>query len=153
MISTPVFDQIDRARRAVRGSSSTSTGASGQTNLYVQGGAGGAAAESVPYVKVQNVPISLALAGTWPLAFGVPGMQIEVWAMQLYAQAQNDMQLFDGAIPLTGPLNQVPNQAGFAWPAGARPHFTLSTGNSLQLTLSTAAQVSGYVQIRYVSEF
>ena len=98
--------------------------------------------------EATHVRISVATAATHVLVAGVSSRRIAVYELMLWNVADNALELFDGTDSLTGPLNSFPKQFGIYLPNVGEPHFKLAAGNSLQLTLSAAAQVSGYVLYR-----
>jgi len=106
-----------------------------------------AASANVP-APLTHVAINVSTAGNHTLVAGNSQTQIAVYELLLWNVTQQDLELLDGTDSLTGPLNSFPAQFGILLPNVGEPRWLLRAGNSLVLSLGSAAQVSGYVLYR-----
>ena len=113
----------------------------------------GEAEEAAPApAELIHAPINLSTSGTHDLVAAVSGMRIAVYELMLWNVTEQDLELFDGSDSLMGPLNSFPAQFGILLHYVGEPHFRCQLGNALKLSLSAAAQVSGYVLYRMENE-
>ena len=142
--------QIDKettaAREAIRGRQ----GVGGAGAPSGPGGAGGA--PGAPIGEATHAVINVATAATHTLISGVSARRIAVYEVVMWTVVEQSFELLDGADSLTGPWNNFPALSCFFLPNTGEPHFKLQSGLSLNLTLSAAGQVSGFVLYRYTEE-
>lgn len=135
-----IAEEADLARRAIRGSAAfEAIGYSDPAAAMVQQ----AAAQST---GLQHAVINVSAAGTYPIIPAVSGQRIRVFTLFLWSALDQNLQLFDGALTLTGPLTSWAMQTGLLLPYTGEPYFELSSGNAFNLAISAAGQVSGFAK-------
>jgi len=105
---------------------------------------------SVPVGDLTRVPVSVSAAGDNVLVAGAPGQQIAVFEFVFIAASGVTATLKSGtggtAQALTGPLplggTSTPGLGGNYNPAA---HFTTNQGEALNLNLSSAVAVTGWL--------
>jgi hypothetical protein len=139
-----IAQEQDLARRAVRGESA----------LRAAGFANPQSAPSLPTFRptpaLTHGVISLTSAGTYVIVPASTGLAIHVFALYIWSEGDQNWELFDGAVSLTGLQKSWPMQQGLLLPYVGEPWFELQPGNPLRLSLSANGQFSGFVKYRYV---
>lgn len=99
--------------------------------------------------QTQPKAVSQALAATTDVIAAVAGASVYVYELVLVAATATTVQLFDGAVALTGVMSLA---AGtplvLPFLPEAHNHFSTAAGNAFRMALGGAVQVSGFV--RYV---
>lgn len=95
-------------------------------------------------VTVQQVAVNCASSGSNQLVAAVVGQKVRVHKFLFVVGGGVSLTVADGSTPLTGAMPLVANQI-LSGAEGPLPHFTGGTGNALNLVLSSAVQVSGYL--------
>lgn len=139
-----VQEQIDLARRAVRGETALKDQGYQSPQMVQQLALPAAAAHDIHAV------INVTASGSFTLIPGVVGQAIDVYELLLYTDTQMDLELFDGENSLTGLLKSWPAQTGFYLPPSDKAHFNLTAGNALKISTGAAGQVSGFIRYRMV---
>lgn len=139
-----IAEQIDLARRAIRGESALRQAGFQSPSLA----ASQPTAQTTP--TLTHAVINLATAGTYVIVPGSAGLSIRVYALYLWSEKDQNWELFDETLSLTGLQKAWPMQQGILLPYVGEPWFELQPNNSLKLSLSANGQFSGFVKYRYV---
>jgi len=137
--------EIAAARAAIRNRTATGAARSPGVDLALIGTPAGAG-------ELAHQMISLATVDTHTIIQGTPGGRLEIYELLLWNVTAQDLEYYDGADSLSGPLNSFPAQSGMFLPNVGECRFRLQAGNSFQLKLSAATQVSGHVLYRVAQE-
>lgn len=92
--------------------------------------------------------INVAAIGTATLIGGIAGRRISVYEVLVWSVGAQDLQFFNGADTIAGPINSFPAASGLYLPTSGEPHWRLDPGRDLLMTTSAADQVSGYLLYR-----
>lgn len=142
-MSTP--RQIDLARRAQRGERAlTAAGYLAPSLAPIQPTMDPANAE------LSHALINLSSAGVTTLIGANPGQSIYVYAVFLWSEGAQTLEFLHGANTLTGPLSGWPAAQGLLFPFVDEPYFKCDPGAPFVLSMSAAAQVSGFCKFRMV---
>jgi len=98
---------------------------------------------------IQTVIVDTTTSGDNALVVGVAGQTITIHRITLFMNASNNITIKDGSTKLFGTMNFTASQG---WEHDSDTHcpLVLTSGNTLNLNLSAASQVSG--RIWYVQE-
>lgn len=128
-----------RARRATGADvrQPTATSASGTTSTVL--------------APLEYQAINISTPGTYDLVAGLPGKSIQVFALEVFSEVPQDLDLLDGTISfIGGGYIGYPGNTPWLRTNVGEPHWRCSVGNALRLTVSQPGQTSGYVQYRRV---
>ena len=93
-----------------------------------------------------NVPVDIIAAGVNTLIPAQSGRRIAIIEYQLLNVAgAQDIQLLDGASPLTGLYAGFPAMSAIGRVGGPHPAWILRSSSPFQILTSVGSQVSGYV--------
>lgn len=132
--------EVDLARRSLRGDAA-----------YQALAAQGIAPPSMVTDErnLPNVVLNLSTIGSHIIIPAVAGQAIEVFALFLWSVADQTWEFLDNTSSLTGPIGSWPAQTGLLWPYTGEPYIETRTGGALTLSISAAAQVSGFLKYRH----
>lgn len=133
-------EEVELARRAIRGA------AAFEVIGYSDPAAAMAQQAAAQASGLQHAVINVSAAGTYPIIPAVSGQRIRVFTFFLWSEVDQDLELFDGALTLTGPLTSWAMQTGLLLPYTGEAYFELSSGNAFNLSLTAAGQVSGFAK-------
>jgi hypothetical protein len=144
-VTLTLDQEADLARRAIRGEGA----------LLNAGFSSPAFAPAQATYRPSGAPlthavINLTTAGTYVIVPASSGLAIRVFAFYLWSEKDQNWELFDDALSLTGLQKGWPMQQGLLLPYVGEPWFELQPGNPLKLSLSANGVVSGFVKYRYV---
>ncbi|GIU80914.1 MAG: hypothetical protein KatS3mg005_4152 [Bryobacteraceae bacterium] len=143
-LSLSIEHEQDLARRAIRGEGA----------LRAAGFANPQSAPALPTFQASpsltHAVISLTTAGTYVIVPASAGLAIRVFALYIWSENDQNWELFDDTVSLTGLQKAWPMQQGLLLPYVGEPWFELQPNNPLKLSLSGNGQFSGFVKYRYV---
>lgn len=135
-----IAEEAELARRAIRGA------AAFEVIGYSDPAAARAQQAAAQASGLQHAVINISAPGTYPIIPAVSGQRIRVFTFFLWSEVDQDLELFDGTLTLTGPLSSWAMQTGLLLPYTGEAYFELSSGNAFNLTISAAGQVSGFAK-------
>jgi len=99
--------------------------------------------------QAHHAPVNASAASSNLIVTGVAGMQIKVINVVVQASGAVDTRWDSGTTPRTGPMPQVAN-TGYAPPQASFGHFVCAAGENLNLHLSAAEPVAGWIVYQLV---
>ena len=137
--------EIAAARAAIRNRTAIGAARAPGVDLALIGTPAGAG-------ELAHQIINVATAATHTIIQGTPGARIDIYELMIWNVAAQDFEYYDGADSLSGPLDSFPAESGLFLPNVGEARFRLQPGNSFNLQLSAATQVSGHVLYRVAQE-
>ena len=137
--------EIAAARAAIRNRTAIGAARSPGVDLALIGTPAGAG-------ELAHQVINVATAATHTIIQGTPGARVDIYELMLWNVGKQNLEYYDGADSLDGPLNSFPKESGIMLTNVGEYRFRLQPGNSFRLKLSAATQVSGHVLYRVAQE-
>lgn len=106
--------------------------------------AAGVTAGTVDGAFITALSVNIGTASAVPIVAAVAGQRVRLYKLCISAAAAQTVQFQDGATNLTGAITLSTGQP-MVLPMDGNPWFSSSVGNALNVTLSSAVNVSGAV--------